>query len=273
MITRRTFLASSAAAPLATAAFKKKPIGLELYSVRGDLKKDLMGTVKAVAKMGYQGVEFYSPYMEWTPDYAKEVRKLMDDSGIRCFSTHNSRSAFDSANINKAMDLNGIIGSRYIVMASAGRVADLDGWKKVADTLNEGSLKLKSAKMRSGFHNHALEFKPIDGTKPMEVLAKNTNKDVVLQLDIGTCIEAGTDPVAWINQNPGRIVSMHCKEWSKTKGYRALFGEGEADWKAIFAAAEKGGGIEYYLIEQEGSDYSELETAERCLANIKKTRA
>ncbi|MBV9885037.1 MAG: sugar phosphate isomerase/epimerase, partial [Acidobacteria bacterium] len=75
------------------------------------------------------------------------------------------------------------------------------------------------------------------------------------------------DPVAWIKANPGRIRSIHCKDWSPdaAKGYKVLFGEGEADWKAIFAAAEHGGGVEYYLIEQEGSRLSELDTARECL--------
>jgi sugar phosphate isomerase/epimerase len=252
---------------------KKVPAGLELYSVRDELKKDLMGTVRGVAKMGYQGVEFFAPYFDWTPDYAKEVRKLLDDLGIRCYSTHNSSRNFEASNIGKAIDLNSIIGSRFIVMASSGKVEGLDGWKTVAARLNEGAEKMKSAGLRAGYHNHKTEFVPISGTRPMEILARNTNKDVVLQLDIGTCIEAGSDPVEWIRQHPGRIVSMHCKDWSPdaNKGYRVLFGEGVAPWKKIFEAAEKSGGIEYYLIEQEGSDYPPMDTAARCLAAFRKT--
>ena len=102
------------------------------------------------------------------------------------------------------------------------------------------------------------------------MLAANTGNDVMLQLDVGTCIEAGSDPVAWVEANPGRIRSMHCKDWSKEKGYRVLVGEGVAPWKKLFEAAEKSGGLEFYLVEQEGSDYSELETAQRCLANFRK---
>ena len=97
-ISRRSFLALLGAAPLTFGkpARQKIPVGLELYSVRDELGKDLMGTVRAVAKMGYEVVEFYSPYYDWTPDYAKEVRKLLDDLGILCRSTHNSAKAFDS---------------------------------------------------------------------------------------------------------------------------------------------------------------------------------
>jgi sugar phosphate isomerase/epimerase len=108
----------------------------------------------------------------------------------------------------------------------------------------------------------------------MDVLAANTPKDVTLQLDVGTCVDAGADPVAWIKANPRRITSIHCKEWGagEGKGYKLLLGEGDAPWLKIFEAAEKVGGVEYYLIEQEGSRYPSLETAERCLAAYKKLR-
>lgn len=273
--TRRTFLAGAVALSVADGAPKRKgaPIGLELYSVREEMKKDLLGAVRRVGQMGYEGVEFYSPYFEWTPEYAKEVRKVLDESKLKCWSTHNGSKSFDSENVQKAIDLNGIIGSKYVVMASAGRVEGLDGWKKVADKLTAAQEKLKAAGMKAGFHNHALEFKPIDGKRPMEVLAEGTPKDVALQLDVGTCIEAGSDPVAWIKANPGRIHSMHLKEWSKEKGYRVLFGDGAAPWKDIFAAAEKSGGAQFYYLEQEGYDLPEFETAEKCLANYKKLRA
>ena len=275
-LTRRSFLASSSLVPAALHAQKKKvPVGLELFSVRNELAKDLMGTVRAVAKLGYDGVEFFSPYFSWTPEYAREVRKLLDDLGIVCFSTHNGSNAFDPANTQKAIDLNSALGSKFIVMASAGRVEGLDGWKGVADKLSAASETFKAAKLRAGFHNHQLEFRPIEGTRPIEVLAKNTPKEVVLQLDVGTCVEVGYDPVAWINQNPGRIASMHLKEWSSKPGvgYKALLGEGDAPWSEIFAAAENTGGIVHYLIEQEGSEYPPIETAQRCLDTFKKMRS
>jgi sugar phosphate isomerase/epimerase len=262
----------AAAAPTASAVAqdKKIPVGLELYSVRDELQKDLMGTVTAVAKMGYQCVEFFSPYYEWTPAYAKQVRKLMDDLGIRCLSTHNGPQSFTADGLPHAIELNQAIGSQFIVLASAGKVDSLDGWKRVAETLNQGAEKMKPAGLRPGYHNHQLEFKPIDGRRPIEVLAADTGKDVMLQLDVGTCIEAGSDPVAWVDRNPGRIRSMHCKDWSPEQGYKVLVGEGVAPWKKLFQAAESTGGVEFYLVEQEGSRYPQLETAERCLANFRK---
>jgi sugar phosphate isomerase/epimerase len=279
-VSRRGFLTAAAAAvPLASAPFapaksrgEKVPIGLELYSVRDRLKDDLMGTVRGVAKMGYQDVEFFSPYYGWTPEYAKNVRKLLDDLGIRCLSTHNDRKSFSDDGIEKAIDLNGILGAKFVVLASAGRITTLDGWREVGETLTKASEKFGPAGLRAGYHNHELEFKPIEGKRPMEVIAANTPKNVMLQLDVGTCIEAGSDPVAWIESNPGRINSLHLKDWSPDadKGFKVLFGEGVAPWKKIFDAAESTGGVEYYLIEQEGSAYPSMETAQKCLAAYEK---
>src|SRR3954465_11685515 len=92
-LSRRSFLALSAAVPFAlryplgAAGGKTIPIGIELYSVRNALKQDLTGTVRAVAQMGYQCVEFFSPYYQWSEAQARDMRKLMDDLGIRCYST------------------------------------------------------------------------------------------------------------------------------------------------------------------------------------------
>lgn len=254
---------------------KHIPVGLELYSVRDELAKDLVGTVAAVAKMGYQVVEFYAPYLSWTPAYAKQVRKLLDDLGIRCHSTHNSAAALSGDPLKNAIELNQIIGSKYLIMASAGEIQSVDGWKTVAQTLTAANETLKPLGLGTGFHNHRAEWVAIDGQRPLEVIAANTPKEVVLQLDVGTCLEAGADPVAWIKSNPGRIRSVHCKDWSagEGKGYRVLFGEGDAPWSKIFQAAQSVGGVEYYLIEQEGSRFSSLETAQRCLATWKSMRS
>lgn len=275
-ISRRSFLALLGAAPLTLAktARQKIPVGLELYSVRDELGKDLMGTVRAVAKMGYEVVEFYSPYFDWTPDYAREVRKLLNDLGIRCRSTHSSANAFSPDGLTKAIELNQILGSKFIVMSSAGKVRGLDGWKTVGDSLSRASEKLLPLGMRAGFHNHKLEFVSLEGKRPMEVIAAHTPKEVMLQLDVGTCVEAGSDPIAWIKAHPGRINSLHCKDWAagEGKGYRVLFGEGDSHWKGIFEAAETVGGVEFYLIEQEGSRFPAMQTAEQCLATWKKMK-
>jgi sugar phosphate isomerase/epimerase len=256
------------------------PVGLELYSVRDALKQDPEGTVRAVAQMGYQAVEFYAPYYEWTDAQAKQMRKLMDDLGIRCYSTHNNADYFSADKITRARDLNLILGCKYVVLAwvdpkTTDPKTGLDGWKAVADKLNAAAETLEPSGLKPGYHNHQAEWVSVNGLRPMDILAKNTKASVMLQLDVGTCLEGGADPVAWIRANPGRIRSIHCKDWSPdaAKGYKVLFGEGVADWKGIFQAAENGGGVEYYLVEQEGSRFPELATASKCLQAFRATHA
>jgi sugar phosphate isomerase/epimerase len=276
-LSRRGFVAALGAAPFAASLRgrdKKVPIGLELYSVREELAKDLSGTLQGVAKMGYECIEFFSPYYNWTADQAKDVRKQLDDLKVRCYSTHNNEQSFTPEGIGKAIELNKILGTRFIVLASPGhKVTNLDDYKKIADTLNRANKTMSSEGLHAGYHNHDAEWKPIDGTKPMVVLADNTDKSIMLQLDVGTCVEAGSDPVAWINSHPGRVKSLHCKDWSPQQGYKVLFGEGVVPWKELFVAAEKKGGVEYYLIEQEGSRFPEMETADRCLIAYRDLRA
>jgi sugar phosphate isomerase/epimerase len=276
-ISRRTFLAMAGAAPFVIPALaatqKNVPVGLELYSVRDELMKDLPGTVTAVAKIGYKVVEFYSPYLEWTPEKAKDVRKLLDDLGIECRSTHNGRESFAADRLKKAIELNQIIGSKYIIMSSAGKVADVAGWQQVAGQLTSTAEQLRPLGLSTGYHNHQTEWRPVEGKRPMDVLAAGTPKDVVLQFDIGTCVEVGDDPIAWIKANPGRIRSMHCKDWGKGegRGYAVAFGEGDSPWKAIFAAAESVGGVEYYLIEQEvAGPEGQIAMTQKCMDNWKK---
>lgn len=268
---RRSLLAGAlpAAAAWKLAAMEKHiPVGLELYSVRDELKKDRSGTLDAVAKMGYECVEFFSPYFDWTPEDAKQVKKQLDSLKIRCYSTHNNMESFGNG-LDHAIELNKILDTKYIVMASAGKPDSIDGWKKVADTLNRANSRMSSHGLHPGYHNHDVEWRPINGQMPMQVLADNTDKSIMLQLDVGTCVEAGSDPVAWIDSHPGRIRSLHLKDWSPDKGYRVLFGQGIVPWPKVLAAAESMGGVEYYLIEQEGSEYPEMETADRCLVAFK----
>ncbi len=256
----------------------KYPIGLELYSVREALAKDLPGTLGEVARTGYEAVEFYAPYFEWTVPYAKEVRSRMDDLGLRCYSTHNHMESFaPGEGIGKAIELNQILGARHLILASAGReTKSAEAWKKLCDQLTTAVGQLQPHGLTAGFHNHQTEWAVLEGgQRIMDVIAANTPKEFVLQFDVGTCLEAGADPIAWIKANPGRIKSVHLKDWApgaatEEKGYRVLFGEGVAPWTDIFAAVESVGGVEFYLLEQEGSRFSEFETAQRCLDNWRK---
>ncbi len=278
VLSRNAFAAASprnasTAAEITPKAPAKIPVGLELYSVRTELMRNLPDTLRAVAKMGYEVVEFYSPYTDWTFPFAKGVRTLLDDLGLRCYSTHNRfTSVVPGETMAKAIELNQILGARHIVVASPPpNTTTIEAWKRVCEQFSTAVEQLKPHGLATGYHNHQTEWKTVEGAQRiMDVLAANTPPEFVLQLDVGTALEAGADPVAWIKANPGRIKSVHLKDWTPgakadEKAYRVLFGEGIAPWKEIFAAAESVGGVEFYLIEQEGSRYPEFETAQRCL--------
>src|ERR1039457_2154883 len=191
-LSRRTFLAISGAVPAALAAqlsvrvsaaeaatpepagAKRYPIGLELYSVRSELTRDLPDTLKTVAKLGYEVVEFYSPYFKWTPAYAKDVRAQMDDLGLRCYSTHNGFESFTpSENLAHAIELKQILGTRYIVLASApGRTSGIDGWKRLCEQPPTAVEQLKPHGLSAGYHNHQAEWAKLDhGQRIIEVIA------------------------------------------------------------------------------------------------------
>jgi sugar phosphate isomerase/epimerase len=289
-LSRRSFLSISAAIPAAITApisisaadeavkqpagTRKHTIGLELYSVRGEMGRDLPNALKTVAGFGYEVVEFYSPYFKWKPAYAKEIRAQLDDLGLRCYSTHNGVESFTPGeNLAHTIELNQILGTRYVILASASRLKGVDGWKGLCEKLTTAQTELESHGLGAGYHNHSAEWAKLEnGQRIMEVIAANTPKEFVLQLDVGTCEEAGADPVAWVKANPGRIKIMHLKDWApgkkeEEKSYRVLFGEGVAPWKELLSVAESVGGLEYFLIEQEGSRFSEFETVKKCLEN------
>jgi hypothetical protein len=213
------------------AAKKPIPVGLELYSVRGGLAKDLPGTVRAVAKQGYQVVEFYGPYYSWTLAQAKENRKLLDDLGIRCNSTHNDARNLTAEFLPKAIELNQALGSKYIVMASSGRVEGLDGWRKVAGTLTQAADTLRPLGLRTGYHNHKDEFVALEGRRPIEVIAAGTPRDAMLQFDVGPCVDASQDPVARINSRRPNPMAA----WSGTSSSRKA-ASSSASWKPPSAA-------------------------------------
>ena len=112
-----------------------------------------------------------------------------------------------------------------------GRATGLAGWNSPGETITSACEKFRVVGLRAGYHNRQAEFLPIGGKRLIEVPATNTPKDFMLPFDLGTCVEVGSDPVAWIEPNPGRMNSPHCKARGPAtredeKGYRVLFGEG-----------------------------------------------
>ena len=231
-VSRRSFLALAGALPLATrAAFaaSKIPVGLELYSVRDFLAKDLTGHGSRRRETGLRGRGVLLAVPQWTPQVGDEVRKLLDDLGIKCPSTHNGTGVHPRglAESDRPQSGHRQQGDHHGQRRAGQDDRRLEGGGRSAQR------RRRQAPVRwgwwPGIHNHQLEWKPVEGQRPMDIIASRTPKDVVLQFDVGTCVEAGADPIAWIKANPGRIKSMHCKDWAAGgKGYAVLFGEGDA---------------------------------------------
>jgi sugar phosphate isomerase/epimerase len=261
---------SLAALPLASsiaaeAASKKIPIGLELYSVRNELKTDFAGVIEAVGKMGYTGVEF-AGYYAWDKK-PKELRKLLDDNGLKCIGTHTPLMTLQGDHLQATIDLHRDLGNKFLICPSMG-AKDAQGWESLAKQFGEIAGRAKEQGMFVGYHSHAGDFKKLDnGKTAWETFFDNTSPDVVHQIDVGNTLDGGGDPEALIRKYAGRTKTTHIKEHGGKKG--APIGEGTIDWPRLFAAYETVGGTEWYIVEHETGE-KPLESVKACLDNLHK---
>jgi sugar phosphate isomerase/epimerase len=245
----------------------KIPIGLQLYSVRADCARDLPGTLKAVADMGYAGVEFagYHGYS------AKDLRKMLDDLGLRCCGTHIGLDTLLGEALAHTVEFNQVLGNPFLIVPGLPDeyTASLAAWRKTAAVFSEIVAGIASQGLRVGYHNHHTEFELMGGELPFDVFFTTAHTGVVMQLDIGNAIEGGADALAFLRRYIERAGTVHLKEHSHTNP-NALLGEGEVNWKEVFAICEKNGKTDWYVVEQESYAFPPLECVGRCLENLKK---
>ncbi len=272
-ISRRHFLRSSAGGLLASAALpsllaaedyggKKIPIGIQLYTVGSDLKKDAAGTLAQLAKWGYKGVEFAG----FPSQDAKEVRKMLDDNGLKCCGSHTRLNGLQGDAWEKAIEFAKIIGNTRLIAPSLfGKFSD-DAEKdkkmveEMADTYSEIAAKLKPEGLRTGFHCHPGEFRKIGDSTVWDIFFNRASKDVIMQCDLGHMGSAGVDPVAYLNKFPGRAASVHVKPSAKNKrGGMVGDADDNLNWPAIFKACESVGGTEWYIVEYDGGSMEKAE--------------
>jgi len=259
-LSRRRFAALAGAAAARLCAATKVPIALQLYSVRADCKNDLPGTLAAVSRMGYQGVEFADYYGRT----AKELRAMLDANGLKAISTHIMLDEMRGEKLGPTIEFNQVLGNPRLTVRWVSATKTIQPWHEVARQLNEIAEKLKPHKMNVGFHNHPHELAAVEGQLPLDVILDNTSRDVTMQLDLASVMRGGADPIAYLKRYPGRARTMHVKDYSPTND-KALIGEGVMNFKEVFALAESSGGIEWYIVEQETYPYAPLESVERCL--------
>jgi sugar phosphate isomerase/epimerase len=202
---------------------------------------------------------------------------LLDGFRLKVFATHTEPEYFlPGDKMNAMLELNQILGTRTVCCVRglattpagigyhAKTAAEPDAWKELADILESASATLKQHKMVCSFHNHAVEFQAKDGVKPIDTLAKSRN--LLFHVDVNVCRRAGSDPVAFMKQYPGKTECLLLTYGPADANRHApLFGKGDTPWKDVFSAAESVGGIKYYLLTHGATDTTPLETVKRDL--------
>lgn len=248
------------------------PIGLELYSVRNELAADVRGTLKAVAEMGYEGVEFAG-----APQHPAEMLKeLLEEFKLICCGWHTPFNMVQDDKIESTIAFNKTIRNPYVIIPGVSAKTK-DDWLNHAKFFNKVADKLAPHGMFTGYHNHHTEYTPFDsGETPWDLFFGNTKKEVIMQLDLGNALYGGADLVGILKKYPGRPTTIHLKPYSKKAakdnphaGFRPIIGDDDVPWKEIFHLCETIGDTKWYIVEYESDAYPPLESVERCLKALK----
>ena len=239
----------------------KIPVAIQLYSLRTAVPQDVPGTLRKIADMGYDGVEFAGYYD--LP--AAELRAMLDDAGLRCAGSHVGIPSLEGDALEQTVAFNKVLGTDRLIIPGA----DLDNLAMTIDRLNAVHERLRPCGMRAGYHNHTKEFETVDGKTKFDCIFSKTPEDFLVQLDIGWAACAGQDVPALIRRYANRIETAHVKEF-KNGDPAAVVGEGEVDWPPVFDLLETESAIAWYIVEQEEYAVGPLESAKGCIDNIRK---
>lgn len=279
---RREFIVGGGAAtvtglatPLAAQIQKRIPVALELYSLRTEAGKDLPGTLAAIKKMGYDGIELVcekgglvSNEVLWGRPF-KDVADMVNDHGLKVYSMHHTFQLFQDNQIQRTIEINQMVGNKNLICAWMDPTQTIAPWYERAKAFNAIQAKVQKHGMHVGLHNHNSELQPLNGKLPWDVFMDNTVWGVTGQMHLAWFPESGLDPIEYVRRYPGRSRALQLNDWAPVGGQTVLLGEGKIDWKALFAAAESVGGIQVYVIEQESypAGMAPLEACRRCLEN------
>lgn len=271
----------------AGAAATALPVGLQLYTVRDLLDKDLKGTLQKIADIGYKNMESAAGskghYYGLKP---QEFSSMLDGMGMKLRSNHvliGTQKAEEAPlppslqtltnGMQQLVDMAAEAGQSYLVCAFLfpSERKTLDQYKKHAELFNKAGEACKKAGLQFAYHNHDFEFEKIDGQLPYDVLLSGTDKDLVkMELDLYWATKSGNDPVALFEKHPGRFPLWHVKDMDKTeKKFFTEVGNGSIDFKRIFAAA-KTSGMEYYFVEQDVTPGNPLDSITTSYNNLSK---
>lgn len=269
MNSRRTFIKQSALfgasiaflpSCAAMTAKSKKPIGLQLYSLRDVIKNDIKGIIEKVAAIGYKEVETYGYSKKngfWGLD-AKAFGVLLKENGMTSPSGHfdfdNYMNGKSTDQLQSYIEAANILGSEYITVPylQGPLRKTADDFKKVANKLNEAATTCKAAGLKLAYHNHNFEFTKLGATNGYEIMLKETDKNLVdFEMDLYWVNRAGYDATKLFEAHPGRFTMWHIKDMDKTNhDLNAEIGTGTVNFKPIFAEA-KLAGVKHYFVEHE----------------------
>jgi sugar phosphate isomerase/epimerase len=224
-------------------------IGVQLYTVRDAMAQDFDGTLAQVAQIGYREVEFAGYFNR----DAKAVRAALDKVGLTAPSAHVPFEVLGDP-WRKTLDDAQVVGHRYVVVPSIpeDQRKTLDGYRRVAERFNRAGEEAKKAGAQFGYHNHNMEFVPLEGRLPYDVLLEATDPHLVqMELDLYWIKVAGGDPLAYFARWPGRFSMVHVKDMDGSPQHTMLdVGSGIIDWKGIFARREQAG-IRHFFVEHD----------------------
>jgi len=243
----------------------KAGMALQLYTVREAAKKDLEGTLKKMADMGWKNVQWSG--MPALP--ADKIRAALDKAGLKCIACHTSIESFEK-DFDKEVAFWKTVGNKDVAPGGMMKdcTKDLEAWLKGCKRLDELGAKLRGAGMRLSFHNHGMEFEkfPTDPRTKHQILMDSTKpENLGAELDIAWAFAAGVDVPAYIRTLKGRIHVVHAKD-VKVDGKKhdlKPLGEGSVPWSDVFAAGKEAG-IECYIYEQDnvkGEDFAPVKTS------------
>jgi sugar phosphate isomerase/epimerase len=223
-------------------------VALQLYSLRRECERDLPGTLAAVASAGYEAVEFAGYHGRG----AAELRSLLEKSHLRCCGAHIPIDDLLGERLSATIRFHQTLGNRNLVVPGLPEsyTASRRAWVKTARLFSNLSLQLEPAGMRLGYHNHSAEFHTLEGERPWDLFFRNTPSRIAAQLDVGNAGAAGADPITEIRRYPGRVKSIHVKDYADGRP-DLIVGDGETDWSKLIQVAVETGGTEWFIIEHE----------------------
>lgn len=232
-------------------------VALQLWSIKDEVHADFKKTLKTVAQMGFEGVEFAGDYGPYKDD-PQGLKRYLNRLGLKVAGAHVSAEQLAGAGFEVTVKFMRALGCPRLIISSDPRALKAEAVLGFAAELSDLSRRLGEVGIRIGFHNHSEEMQRIKSDEAAsfwDVIARNTPQEVVLQQDVGWTHVAGRDPVLMMQRYPGRTVSTHFKSklppTGAAQGLRTLIGQDGVDWRALVSAAMQVGGTEWIVLEQE----------------------